>query len=614
MKKFISAVSSLVIAATAMGGTFALTSNAATVKAPDKTIFEFRARENGKNLIEAKGGDTITVDVYVPQCSGMNTLAGCLCINQNKTLGQEGCEIANPQTGEVATKLPTARGNYGIKMSNADFSNPGCFDSGWCKQAGKNAGNLSIAANGGLVTFYTDSWNLLYLANQAVSRSAGSVNIDAYAPFVKAGGDSSANKKWYTNNNYEPVFTWDDSVEWAYDYTFFSFDLTLPAGIADGEYVVDFLDPKTGYVTAQTLFETDESKWEKANTQVLATDENGDSKTVDFATKPLTIKVGGGATTTTTTPGTTISTSTTTTTIDGISTTSTTSTSKSEVLDKDTIQYELVPQDDKLTFKDGKVYVNPEAEFAIDWIVKNDLGTSGLEYAVDLSAFSKAGGALDFWEDGVYAGQYQTNDTMVATTGRFELIMANGGEEEKLADGSVVGTFNLIAPKTAGEYTIKLWTEDAKNQTVPRDPAAPAWKSSLKEITIVVGDVITTSEGSVTTTSTTSTSISTTTSVSTTTISSEKSTTSTSTTTTSSSVSTDTTAPGQVKWGDVNVDGKVSIADAVLLNKAIAGNAKLTKQGEKNADVVHDGKIDKKDSKLLKQFIAEIVDEDALGK
>jgi len=62
-------------------------------------------------------------------------------------------------------------------------------------------------------------------------------------------------------------------------------------------------------------------------------------------------------------------------------------------------------------------------------------------------------------------------------------------------------------------------------------------------------------------------------------------TTTTTTTTTTTITTTETTAISGIMRGDVDCNGKVELADAVLLAKAIAGNAQLTAQGTANGDV-----------------------------
>ena len=77
---------------------------------------------------------------------------------------------------------------------------------------------------------------------------------------------------------------------------------------------------------------------------------------------------------------------------------------------------------------------------------------------------------------------------------------------------------------------------------------------------------------------------------------------------------TETTIPdGEVLWGDSNCDKKVSIADVVLLNRHLAGTAKLSDQGAKNADVVFNGKLEPNDSKVIKGYLALFIDYKVLG-
>lgn len=69
------------------------------------------------------------------------------------------------------------------------------------------------------------------------------------------------------------------------------------------------------------------------------------------------------------------------------------------------------------------------------------------------------------------------------------------------------------------------------------------------------------------------------------------------------------------KYGDVNVDNDISVADVVELNKYLLNTSMTLKPGGKeNADVVRDNSIDTKDSTLLVNYIAEMVDYDQLGK
>ena len=62
-----------------------------------------------------------------------------------------------------------------------------------------------------------------------------------------------------------------------------------------------------------------------------------------------------------------------------------------------------------------------------------------------------------------------------------------------------------------------------------------------------------------------------------------------------------------VAVGDVNQDGRVDIADAVLLNKACAGAVSLDSTAQKNADCNGDDEIGANDAIVLMQFLVHII-------
>ena len=59
--------------------------------------------------------------------------------------------------------------------------------------------------------------------------------------------------------------------------------------------------------------------------------------------------------------------------------------------------------------------------------------------------------------------------------------------------------------------------------------------------------------------------------------------------------------------GDVNQDGRVDIADAVLLNKACASAVSLDSTAQKNADCNGDDEIGANDAVVLMQFLVHII-------
>ena len=79
--------------------------------------------------------------------------------------------------------------------------------------------------------------------------------------------------------------------------------------------------------------------------------------------------------------------------------------------------------------------------------------------------------------------------------------------------------------------------------------------------------------------------------------------TTTTTTTTTTTAETTTDADTDTNYGDVNLDGKVDLVDAITINKYLAGQITLSEQATKNADVNADGSLGDGDSTILMQFV-----------
>ena len=65
--------------------------------------------------------------------------------------------------------------------------------------------------------------------------------------------------------------------------------------------------------------------------------------------------------------------------------------------------------------------------------------------------------------------------------------------------------------------------------------------------------------------------------------------------------------PTSVLFGDVTLDGKVSLADAVLLNKAVADMVDLSEQAHDNADCNQDGEVNGADALVLVKFLVHLI-------
>ena len=77
--------------------------------------------------------------------------------------------------------------------------------------------------------------------------------------------------------------------------------------------------------------------------------------------------------------------------------------------------------------------------------------------------------------------------------------------------------------------------------------------------------------------------------------------------TTASGKNTATVPAGATLYGDTNLDGRVDITDAVLLNKAAAGAVSLAAQAAKNADCNANGEVGSDDAVSLLKFLVQII-------
>lgn len=66
---------------------------------------------------------------------------------------------------------------------------------------------------------------------------------------------------------------------------------------------------------------------------------------------------------------------------------------------------------------------------------------------------------------------------------------------------------------------------------------------------------------------------------------------------------------GDALYGDVNIDGKVELVDAILLNKACAGQVTLTDEARVNADCNADGGVSTDDAIALLRFLVHLATE-----
>ena len=155
--------------------------------------------------------------------------------------------------------------------------------------------------------------------------------------------------------------------------------------------------------------------------------------------------------------------------------------------------------------------------------------------------------------------------------------------------GSIVwnvdsATSEIIQTQYGGELKFGVWWIDCNKFTI----------DSITVYTDAYGSstTVTTSKTSATTQKTTATT---------------SKTTAKTTSTTKSTTQKPSDLPSASMYGDVNLDGRVDITDAVILNKAVAGAISLNPQQQANADCCTDDGVGANDAIVLLKFLVSLV-------
>lgn len=189
----------------------------------------------------------------------------------------------------------------------------------------------------------------------------------------------------------------------------------------------------------------------------------------------------------------------------------------------------------------------------------------------------------------------QVGEITVTLDKPFEVSYNDGAD--KVEDADMIAAISAAAQKQNTAQVQVWWANNTGGDSVSTDQITlngaylPLSNSDSSD---------TTTESAATTTTTTET---TTVSSGDTTMASESETT---TTTTQSSSNNGDVEP--TLYGDINVDGRVDITDAVLLNKAVAGQVKLSDQAAANADCCKNNELNVDDSTTLLKFLVHLVD------
>ena len=478
MKKFICALSSFVLAATAMGSSVAMSSTAATNGKVDSTIIAFQS--NGKSEVNVNAGDTVPVSVYIPQSSGFNDVLLKLSIGldgkQDDTLGKGTIEDRN---GKKIENYKDAFGYYGIEMipkgdkvvdKQIDFTYPNCLVSG--AYGNDLEGNSWFAGDidsTGKAYFNGEAWSILYKYEEALYAKK---DADSFGAWVAAGGTmDDIDSGEFDYSDYTPVTTWTKDEDWAYKYSFAKFDLKLPSDLPDGKYVVSLYRDRFVNCHPSSLF-TDDNQWkeesERTYGQTKISGVNGDQK-IDI--EELTIVVGNPT-------DTTKATETTTTKSETKPTSDTTKSTASSEEAGNKIVYNLIPQglDYETAASRGKdnnlVKMDKGGELKVDWTIQNDQGTAGIQMNFDFTEVEyqsgKAGKAYRITP--TYSDYKNGKDLK---QGEVTYAWAQD-TEAKAKDNTVIYTFTVNVPDEKGTYTMKLdegknGNEELTNKVIPQD-------------------------------------------------------------------------------------------------------------------------------------------------
>lgn len=236
----------------------------------------------------------------------------------------------------------------------------------------------------------------------------------------------------------------------------------------------------------------------------------------------------------------------------------------------------------KFTFNEpigDTLYVKLDADSA----VKFANGCAGLNVS----------GAEDYWVS--YKWEIAGPDTVKIDLSKPFEVSYNSGEN-KVTDKALIAEIAKDAQKQDNGLVQIWWVNDAGS-------------NQLENSTVVVEEVyIIKSSGSDETTTTTNTTTST--DLTTTTTTTETHDLETTTTETSDTTETTTSViiPDNVKYGDLNLDSKITLVDMVYLNKYLTGSIKFNDQQSANGDCAKNGTVDTGDASALLLFIGERVD------
>lgn len=551
MKKLFSAAASLVMAATMVGAVAPVGASAADAK---KSL-SFLAYKDA-TLADGVKADGATVTVSADAIA-----AGDVVVPVGLYLGEETADLSG-----IAADATVKSDSADVKKVKFKAYTPGTTKYFSSEKEFTFADGTTYLTD--TVAAFAGSYDDMdgYLAH-------GIYNVACAESQSEAGTDNAFVGMTWTNGGKK--YTW--AGEKSDSLPVVVFDVTLPKGIAEGEYVIDFCNYKTAYGGNQSCMLESSTRYSSA------------TNNLDLNT--LTIKVGDASAPESSTTTTAATTTATTTTDKGGSTTTTTANQPSsgpEVPDNQLEDNSQFVADSDLVFDftnpdDEKGYWRVNDKGVIDVAIKFDshgkkvtcvsgfLALDGKEYFT--AKFSKKSPTL--------GATVQTNDAEFAFN--FTCSGEDGHGTASDPSNPTVETVRLTPSADIPDGLYRISFDPMQKFSVCDDtkPAAINLPVSVIPGYIAIGDV-----ADVTTTTTTT---SATTATTTTTKKDDKTTTTTTKKDDDKTTTTTTKAPtttGDVLYGDTNCDGSVKINDVVLLNKWLNDNKSyaIEAQGKINAD------------------------------
>ncbi len=550
MRKLVSAATSLVMAATMVSAVAPVVAGAADAK-KGFSVLTYK---------EATLPSGVTVEGTTVNVSADAVKAGDVKIPLAVYVESETSDVKGLSAGIT------------VNSKNADVKN--------IKFAGYAPGDVYFDSD----VSYTMKDGTTFTTNKVVSFAGAYNKRQGYSPNGRYTAFAREKMESYGVENAYLGLSWISSgskYEWfgekSTDYPFAVFDVTLPKGIAEGDYVIDYYNGLSENGNPVCMVET------------IGRYDAIDSKNLDLNT--LTIKVGDSVTP----PDSSTTTTQSTTTSGGGSSTTTTTTSTGTVTP---VTGDFVFDFDNPDSADGYWHANAGESVDVDMHVTaaQDKKVSSFSFEVEIAGGITVSDILDSTpafnssvlrdiSHGTCAGTCEGSDG-------HGIIVTNGT--------AIMYTFDVPAGTPDGLYEINLTKAQLSGES--NDVFYDSIGIKKGYIQVGEGGTTTTTQSSTTTTTTTK--------------GGSSSTTTTSATTTTSGVGSSTTStskvPGTPDYGDTNCDGKVRINDVVILNRYLndAKSISISDQGKLNADCYNPKngqELTAEDSKAIIQSIVELV-------